>query len=78
MTTTIIIVAIITAGFFYIAGFYLGYNQVSKDNQELKRMIHFINKNAESTKERIQEMNKLKKTIKETGKQLRKGIKKKK
>ena len=41
-------------------------------------MIHFINKNAESTKERIQEMNKLKKTIKETGKQLRKGIKKKK
>ena len=77
MITTIII-AIITAGFFYTAGFYLGYNQVSKDNQELKRMIHFINKNAESTKERIQEINKLKKTIKETGKQLRKGTTKKK
>ena len=30
MITTIII-AIITAGFFYTAGFYLGYNQVSKD-----------------------------------------------
>ena len=77
MITTIII-AIITAGFFYVAGFYLGYNQVSKDHQELKRMIHFINKNAESTKERIQEINKLKKTIKETGKQLRKGTTKKK
>ena len=69
---TTIIVAIITAGFFYIIGYWIGYKDMAKDMPHLKETLKKID---EKSRKLYKQQNELYEYKKNAQKSYRKGIK---